>query len=171
MVHISPNYFTRNHNFSELAGKSINNGCSPEPGHVTLQLHCLHGAPQSSSVRNRLGPGKKSLLVWNWITEGRVQRRWSRLFSVVPSDRTRGMGKNWNTGGSAWPSGNTFSLLGWPSTGTDCSERLWSLPSWRYSKAIWTWSWATGFRCPYLSRRVGPRDLQSSLPTSTTLDY
>ena len=29
----------------------------------------------------------------------------------------------WNTGGSLWTSGNTFSLWGWLSTGTGCPER------------------------------------------------
>ena len=33
--------------------------------------------------------------------------------------------------------------------------KLWSLPPWRYSKATWTWSRATGSRWPCLSRGVG----------------
>ncbi|KAK4806772.1 hypothetical protein QYF61_005568 [Mycteria americana] len=35
------------------------------------------------------------------------------------------------------------------STGTGCPERLWSLPPYRYSKVVWTWSWATGSRFIY----------------------
>ena len=37
------------------------------------------------------------------------------------------MGSNGNTQGSLWPSGNTLSPGGWPSTGTGCPGRLGSL--------------------------------------------
>lgn len=39
-----------------------------------------------------------------------------------------------------------FLLWGWPSAGTGCVGRLWTLHHWRYSKAIWSWSWATSSR-------------------------
>ncbi|KAK4814561.1 hypothetical protein QYF61_023760 [Mycteria americana] len=32
-----------------------------------------------------------------------------------------------------------------------CPERLWSLPPWRYSRVIRTWSWAAGCSWPCLS--------------------
>lgn len=41
----------------------------------------------------------------------------------------------------------------------------------RSSKAVWTWSWATCYRCPCLSGKVGPYELQRSLPTSTVLCF
>lgn len=43
------------------------------------------------------------------------------------------------------------------------------LDPWRYSKAVWTQSWATGSRWPCLRRGVGPDDLQRSFPTSNIL--
>lgn len=41
-------------------------------------------------------------------------------------------------------------LGGWPSMGTGCPERLYSLLSWRQSKATWTRFWATVSRWPSL---------------------
>lgn len=38
-----------------------------------------------------------------------------------------------------------FSLWGWLSTGTRCLGTLWSLHTWNYSKAFWTWSQAVSF--------------------------
>lgn len=38
----------------------------------------------------------------------------------------------------------------------------WGVSLWRFSKAVWTWSWATCCRWPCLSRRIGPDDLQMS---------
>jgi len=35
-----------------------------------------------------------------------------------------------------------------------CSERLWSIPPWRYSKATWSSSWATRSRWPCFSRGI-----------------
>lgn len=55
------------------------------------------------------------------------------------------MGTNWNIEGSLLTSGSTFSLWGWLSTGTECPERLQSLPLWRYSKATGTQSWTSWF--------------------------
>ena len=52
---------------------------------------------------------------------------------------------------------------------TVCPARLWSFPPWRYSKATWTWSWATIYTWPCLNTGVGPDDLQRSFPTSTSL--
>ena len=65
---------------------------------------------------------------------------------------------------SIWTS--PFLLWGWLSTSTGCLE---SLCPWKYSKAIWTCSWATSSRRPCLSRGAGSDDLQRSLPTSTIL--
>ena len=84
------------------------------------------------------------------------------------------VGTNRNTAGSLWTSGITSLLWGWPSTGTGCPERLWSLPPCllfcRYSKATWTWSWATASRRPCLDGPGGrPDDILTSLPTSTIL--
>lgn len=41
-----------------------------------------------------------------------LEKRRFKGTSVVLSDRTRGNGTNWNTGGATWTSGNTFLLRG-----------------------------------------------------------
>lgn len=53
-------------------------------------------------------------------------------------------------GRSVWTLGNAFLLWGWPSTGTSCLERLWSLPPSTYSETIWAGSRATISRWPCL---------------------
>ncbi|KAK4828220.1 hypothetical protein QYF61_024715, partial [Mycteria americana] len=66
----------------------------------------------------------------------------ARLFSVVPSVRTRGNGhilKHIR---------KKLFTLRVVKQETACPERLWSSPSWRYSKAIWTLSYATASRDP-----------------------
>lgn len=42
-------------------------------------------------------------------------------------------------------------------------KRFWSLPPWIYSRLVWTWSWASGCRCPCLITGVGQDDFQRSL--------
>lgn len=45
------------------------------------------------------------------------------------------------------------------------SARLWSLPLWIYSKSISRCSWADNSTWPWLSRVVGPDDLERSFTT------
>jgi len=83
------------------------------------------------------------------------------------------MGTNWNTGGSVWTA-VTLTLRvteHWHMLLTErlCPGMLWSLYPWRHSKAVWTWSWATGSRRPWLSEQVRPDDVWRSLPTSAVL--
>jgi len=47
---------------------------------------------------------------------------------------------------------------------TGCPGRLWSLRPWRYSEALWAWSWAAGSGWPCLGGEVGPDELQRFLP-------
>lgn len=72
----------------------------------------------------------------------------------MPGQET--VGTNWKTGDSLWMPGGTSLLCIWWRTGTGCLERLWSLHSWRSSKA----TWAICSEWPCLSRgldQVAPR--------------
>lgn len=66
------------------------------------------------------------------------------------------------TAGSLWTSEKMLLLWEWLSSGISCPGKLWSLYPWRYTKAVWAWSWATDSRWPCLSRGVWPDDLQRS---------
>jgi len=44
-----------------------------------------------------------------------------------------------------------------------------SLEPWRYSKAVWTWCWATGSRWLCFRKGIRPDNLHRSLPTSNIL--
>lgn len=54
---------------------------------------------------------------------------------------------------------------------TGCPERLWTLHSRTYLRALWTWFWVTSCRWPCLSRSVGqpeaPSHLSHSVVTSS----
>ena len=78
-------------------------------------------------------------------------------------------GTNWSIGSFVWTWGRTSSLWGWRSPGTGCSERLWSLLLWRYSRPAWTRCCAVCCRWPCFSRGVGLDDPQRSLPTPNIL--
>lgn len=99
-----------------------------------------------------------------WMSERNVQRKEARLFPLVFRDRTRGNGKN-ETGRQR----NTCLLWGWLNAVTDCPERSRNIHSWRYSKAIWTWSWAVCSWWPCLSRGVLPDDPHRSLSGPMTV--
>jgi len=45
---------------------------------------------------------------------------------------------------------------------TEHQNRLWSLPSWRTSRVVLTWSWATYSMCPCSKRGIGSADLLRS---------
>ena len=51
------------------------------------------------------------------------------------------------------------------------SSRTMNPQPWRYLEAVWTQSWAAGFRWPCLSRRVGPNDIHRSLSASAILCF
>lgn len=62
-----------------------------------------------------------------------------------------------------------FLLCVWLGIEVDCPEKLWSLYPCSYLKAALTWSWTTSSHLPYLSKGVGPDELQKSLPTPPIL--
>ena len=85
--------------------------------------------------------------------------------SVVRRNMARAAGTNWNTGSSIWKWGKTSLLWRWQNTATGCSERLWSLLLWRYSKPTWTLSCVTCFREPALVVGLDLDDHKRSLPS------
>lgn len=99
------------------------------------------------------------------IPAGRVERRWS---PAVPSNGTIGNGTGWEHRRCPLKIKNLFVLWEWPNTGTG-SPGILSLCPWRYSKAVWTWSWAIGPWWPCLGREVELDNLHRSCPTSTVL--
>lgn len=105
--------------------------------------------------------------VFKYLKGGCKEDR-TRPFPVVPNDRSRANGHKVKLGRFPPNSRKQFSLWQWPSPGTGCPVRLWSLHPWRYSKT-WTWSQAASCRQTCLIWGVGPDGLQRSLPTSIIL--
>ena len=64
----------------------------------------------------------------------------ARLFSVVPSERTRGNGHNLKYRKIHLNIQKHIFIVTVVNAGTDCPERLWRLHPWRYTKPEWTWS-------------------------------
>ena len=81
---------------------------------------------------------------------GRSQVDGATLFSVVTSGRRGAMGLSWSAGKSTWTRERSL-LWWWQNTETSCTERLWSLLPWRYSKPSWVLSCATYGREPALA--------------------
>lgn len=86
-----------------------------------------------------------------------IKKMESGSFKQCMVARLEAVGANQNTGCSLWISGNTFLLWGGLITGTGCLQRLWSHHP--YSKAIWTWPWATGCKWPFFREGFAPYDL------------
>ena len=105
--------------------------------------------------------------VYNYWKRG-SEKEGARVFSVVPSDRTRGNGHKLKH--RRFPLNirkHSFHCEGDQALAQVAQGDCGVLHPWRYSKAIWTWSWAIDSRLLCLSRGDGPDDLQRSLPTST----
>ena len=137
--------------------------------------NCAEHLPDEERLRaGTVQPGEENaqgdlINMYKYLKGGCKEGR-ARLFSVVPSDGTRGNGHKLEH--RRLPlniSKHYFCCEDDGALEQVCPERLRSLHSWRYSKAVWTLSWATGSRWPCWSSGVGPEDLQSSLPTSTFL--
>lgn len=64
-----------------------------------------------------------------------------------------------------------FALWGRSGTASGCPGRWWALPPCGYTRAVWTWSWASGSGWPCLAREVEGGDIQRPLPVSTILGF
>lgn len=122
--------------------------------------------------------GSEWMNVWKmYIWRKRVKRMEAGFYRWCWAVRWEEIGRNRITDSSTWTRGRTL-LCGWPSTGTDCPKRLWSLLHCRYSGAIWMHSYANwtsspcAMGCLCLSKDVGPDDLQwhlSGILTHSTI--
>jgi len=63
-------------------------------------------------------------------------------FQWCPATGQGATGTNWSTRNSIWTWGRTSSLWPWQSTATGFPESLWIFLLWRYSRPVWTRSFA-----------------------------
>lgn len=68
-----------------------------------------------------------------------------RPFPAVPRSRTRGYGYKLKHMKFLLKSKE---ILFYCALATGCPQMLWCLHSWKYSKAIWIWSWEGGWTVP-----------------------
>lgn len=122
-------------------------GESPVKGHERPSGAPLIGRTESASRASLEKPCRDQISVCKIQRKGVLERE--QAYAVVPSDRTRYNGHKHRR--FLMNIMKILLLCGWPSTGTGCLERLRSLHSWRYSKAIWIQSWAISSRWPCLS--------------------
>jgi len=89
--------------------------------------------------------------MYKYLKEGCKEDR-VRVFAVVPSDKTKGNGHKLQHRRFPLNIRKHFFYYEGDRALAQVARRLWSLNSWRYSKVIWRWSWATSSRWPCLSR-------------------
>lgn len=126
-------------------------GKSPTKGHEDDEGTVASLLPGKAQRAGTIHPGMGTE-GWSYkciqTPEGRLQRgRSFWALWVVPSDRTKDNGRKPKHGRFCLNIGKHFF--------TEHGHRVpreWSLHPWRYYKAIWTWSLATGCRWLWLSK-------------------
>lgn len=81
---------------------------------------------RARTVQPRREKARRNLSVYKYLKEGCKEDR-ARLFSVVPSARTRGSGHKLEDRRVPLNISNPSVLCGWQSTGAGCPEKSWSL--------------------------------------------
>jgi len=95
--------------------------------------------------------------------KGKCVKNRARLFSVVPSDRTRGSEHKLKHRRFSLKIREHFFTVKVTDQWHRLPNMVVDLPPWRYPKAIWTWSWVTSFMRPCLSRVDGNLGVPSNL--------
>lgn len=95
--------------------------------------------------------------------KGGCHKDTSRLFLVVPNNRTKDNDRNWNTESTTW-AWVRASLWEWLSIGTECwAQRGCGISClWRHSKGAWRQSWVVCSKEICFNRQVGLDHLQWS---------
>lgn len=103
--------------------------------------------------------------IW-WEGMKKSQKDSSRECSVTGQ---KAMTTNWNTRKSLWNMKKSILLWGWSNTGIGYPERMWSLPTWRYSRPRWTQTWATHCSWPHMWQEAPLKNFQRFFPGSALL--
>lgn len=110
-----------------------------------LLLWLRNGTPQFSALTSTL-PNQHHLFdlpspLWQDRLQNWRHKRWQPQVEIRTSYRKQQWDNKINSNSnrsSTWIQGLISLLCRWLCTGTDCPDRLWGLPKWRYPGTVWT---------------------------------